>query len=203
MSGFLSKSFSGTIIALLIVPFFYSYSFAQNSFYFKELANLKSTSLFSISDSLKKDSVISHKPSSNKFVMKKSPWGAVLRSALLPGLGQYYNRDYWKIPVILGLMGYLGYEVYNNHQKYSDYREQYANSQTAANPEGNANLKLLRNFYRDQRDEFIWYTAIVYFINLVDAYVGAHLFDFDVKQEKATINHIISPKYTFTIKLPL
>ena len=36
------------------------------------------------------------------FVMEKSPWGAVLRSAILPGLGQIYNQSYWKAPIVWG-----------------------------------------------------------------------------------------------------
>lgn len=120
-----------------------------------------------------------------KFKMKKSPWLAVLQSAVLPGLGQLYNESYWKIPVVLGLSAYLGYELYDNNKKYLDYRGQYANSQTINPPDGDLSLKNLRNFYQDQRDDFIWYFTIVYIVNLVDAYVDAHLFDFNVREDKS------------------
>lgn len=133
---------------------------------------------------LQLDTLKPQKNEPGKFRMKKSPWLAVLQSALVPGLGQLYNESYWKIPIIAGLVGYLGYEVYDNNKKFLDYRDRYAASQTPENQYGNLSLQTLRNFYRDQRDEFIWYLAIVYVLNLVDAYVDAHLFDFDVREQK-------------------
>lgn len=136
-------------------------------------------------DSLKIDTAKSTKSEIKPFRMRKSPWLAVLQSAVLPGLGQFYNESYWKIPIFLGLSAYLGYEIYNNTKTYHDYRDRYANSQLLYPPDGDLSLKTLRNFYHDQRDEFIWYFAIVYVVNLVDAYVDAHLFDFDVRESRA------------------
>jgi len=121
-----------------------------------------------------------------KFKMKKSPTIAVLLSAVLPGAGQFYNRSYWKIPIITGLIGYFGYEYIQNNNKFKDYRDQYDASITPENPFGDQNLKALREFYRNQRNDFVWYFMIVYVVNLVDAYVDAHLFDFDVKENKFT-----------------
>lgn len=112
--------------------------------------------------------------------MKKSPWKAVAYSAILPGAGQFYNESYWKIPVIAGLGGYFVYEWIQNNNQYLDYKEQYINSQTPQNPSGNLQLQNLREFYRDQRDDFIVYSLILYVVNLLDAYVDAQLFDFDV-----------------------
>jgi len=123
---------------------------------------------------------------STKFKMKKSPLVAVMLSAVLPGAGQFYNKSYWKIPIIAGLVGYFGYEYINNNNKFKDYRDQYDATITPSNPFGDENLKTLREFYRNQRDDFVWYFIIVYVVNLVDAYVDAHLFDFDVKEEKLT-----------------
>ncbi len=134
-------------------------------------------------DTLKQDTSI-HKPAFKKFRMKKSPWLAVGLSAILPGAGQFYNQSYWKVPILLGITAYLGYEYYDNDKKYRDYRDQYAASQSPQIPEGDDNLKTLREFYRSQRNDFVWYFAIVYVINLVDAYVDAHLFDFSVKEDK-------------------
>ncbi len=139
-------------------------------------------------DSLKADSnmtVVKPKdPVVKKFRMRKSPTTAVLLSAVLPGAGQFYNESYWKVPIIGGLVGYFGYEYFRNNNLYKDYRDDYAASQTEINPEGDFTLKTLREFYRDQRDDFVWYFLIVYVINMVDAYVDAHLFDFDVRDEK-------------------
>ncbi len=120
------------------------------------------------------------KKSPQKFKMKKDPWKAVMFSALLPGAGQYYNKSYWKIPVILGLGTYFVYGIVDNNGNYNDYKSLYENSQTTSNPEGNLQYKTFRDFYRDQRDDFIIYSALLYLVNLVDAYVDAQLFDFDV-----------------------
>ncbi len=109
------------------------------------------------------------------FEMQKSPWGAVLRSALLPGLGQFYNESYWKIPVIWGVGALLvsGW-VYNNN-RYISNKDLYIDT-------GSDLYRQRRDFYRDQRDNFTIYLVITYLLNLVDAYVDAHLFDFRVEE---------------------
>jgi hypothetical protein len=187
----------GTFIFLMSVPF----CFGQEHLYMrKQESNQQTLSLhqmpesgqqiylssysFYALDSLKSDTTI-HKPAFKKFRMKKSPWLAVGLSALLPGAGQFYNRSYWKVPILLALTGYFGYEYYDQDKKYRDYRDRYAASQTPENQYiGDENLKTLREFYRNQRNDFVWYFMIVYVINLVDAYVDAHLFDFTVKEDK-------------------
>lgn len=137
-------------------------------------------------DSNKTDSgIVIEKPKvTSSFRMKKSPWKAVLFSAILPGLGQIYNQSYWKTPIIFGLSAYLGYQIYDYNKTYKDYKSRYEATQLPPDYTGDFNLKTLRNFYRDQRDNFIWYFVIVYVVNLVDAYIDAHLFDFDVSEQK-------------------
>ncbi len=117
------------------------------------------------------------------FRMKKNPWKAVALSAILPGAGQFYNESYWKIPVIAGLGGYFVYEWIQNNNEYQDYKQLYIDSQTPENPSGNPQLQSLREFYRDQRDDFLIYSLILYVVNLLDSYVDAQLFDFDVSDE--------------------
>lgn len=126
-------------------------------------------------DTLKnpKDSIIT-------FKMKKNPWKAVLYSALLPGLGQFYNESYWKIPIVAVAGGYLGYIIVKNHSDFLEYRDLYAESQTPEKPDGDTRLKEFREFYRNQRDQFLLYFLFFYVITAVDAYVDANLFDFDV-----------------------
>lgn len=128
------------------------------------------------------DSISDKSVNTGNFQMKKSPWKAVAFSAILPGAGQFYNESYWKIPIVWGIGGYFGYVYFKNNGEYNDYKEQYANSQTSENPDGDLRLKELREFYRDQRDLFLFYFGILYFANLVDAYVDAHLADFDVSE---------------------
>ena len=115
-------------------------------------------------------------PAEQTFQMQKSPWGAVGRSAILPGWGQFYNEDYWHIPVIWGLLGWFGYNWIDNNNNYKIYRDSFIETE-------NNNDKYKRDFYRDQRDQFTIYIVITYFLNLVDAFVGAHLYDFSVEED--------------------
>jgi len=109
----------------------------------------------------------------------KSTGTAMLLSAILPGAGQFYNESYWKVPVILGLGGYFLVEFLENNKLYRDYGEQYEAS-FSTTPGGDTQLLTYREFYRDQRDTFAWYFLILYAVNILDAYVDASLFDFDV-----------------------
>jgi hypothetical protein len=132
----------------------------------------------------------------------KSPWVAVGLSAALPGAGQVYTKNYWKVPVIWGLGGYWVYEWIKQNDKYRDFRDRYRQSITSTSPLGSDQLLGLRDFYRDQRDSFAWYMGFLYFFNLVDAYVGAHLYDFDVSPE-LTSDGRVSPRLRATLHIPL
>lgn len=125
---------------------------------------------------------------SDIFVMEKSPWGAVARSAIIPGWGQIYNESYWKAPVVWGVMGWFVYAWIDNNKNYIDNKNLYTQTGTS--------LYLnYRDFYHDQRDEFAIYLVLTYFLNLVDAYVDAHLFDFSIGE-----NHMSGAK-TFNIRV--
>ncbi len=130
---------------------------------------------------------ISKENSDSVFVMAKSPWFAVLQSAVVPGLGQIYNESYIKAPIIWGAAALLvyGWVYYNN--RYSDYGNNYSYYynlyQQTQNPMDKSYAFFYKNYrdqYRDQRDLFTIYMGLVYLLNLVDAYVDAHLFDFNV-----------------------
>jgi hypothetical protein len=127
---------------------------------------------------------------SDVFIMQKSPWGAVLRSAIIPGLGQIYNESYWKAPVIWGVMGWFVYAWVDNNNNYIDYKNLYIHT---------TDTKYIRyrDFYRDQRDEFAIYIALTYFLNLVDAYVDAHLFDFSVGENNLTKTKMLNVRVNF------
>jgi len=132
---------------------------------------------------LRGDSVAAKSNSDSGFVMRKSPLGAVLRSAIIPGFGQLYNESYWKIPVILGLGVFLVRGIIVENAGYADFRDQYANSISASDPVGNLILKQYREFYRDNRDTYAWWFAVLYLVQIADAFVDAHLYDFDVSDE--------------------
>lgn len=119
------------------------------------------------------------------FVMEKSPAGAVLRSAILPGWGQFYNESYWKIPVILGLGGYLAWGWFENNSDYLRYSDLYDASISSESPGGNLNYKLYRELYRDRRDTYGWFFGLLYLLQIADAFVDAHLFDFHTDDNHA------------------
>jgi len=122
----------------------------------------------------------------NSDVHSKSGSLAMLFSALLPGAGQVYAHRYYTIPLIYGFGIYFASVAIQSNSQYMDYRGQFSESvridTTIAHP-GDQNLLGARDHYRDQRDEFILYLGLTYFLNIIDAYVGATLFDFDVSDE--------------------
>ena len=124
------------------------------------------------------------------FVMQKSPWGAVARSAILPGLGQFYNESYWKIPVIWGFAAWFIYEWIQNNDLYKTNGDLYIQT-------GEELYRTYRDFYRDQRDNFTIYLVAVYLLNLIDAYVDAHLFDFDIDEDISTGALRMNFRYNF------
>ncbi len=119
-------------------------------------------------------------PAEREYSMSKSPIGAVFRSAVLPGWGQLYNESYWKIPVVVGLGAFLVRGVIVEHGSFIDYRDLYAASITPANSSGDLRLKQFRELYRNNRDTYAWWFLVLYLVQVADAFVDAHLFDFDV-----------------------
>lgn len=146
---------------------------------------------------IKADNLKSDAKSDSAFVMTKSPWGAVLRSAIIPGWGQYYNESYWKIPLFAGAVGGLiyGWSYYNT--RYNKYIGLYNNSKTSSTDVGNSAFKQQRDFYRDQRDLMSIYIGLTYLLNLIDAYVDAQLFDFTVKENSSTLSPEVNMKFYF------
>ncbi len=110
----------------------------------------------------------------------KSPGVALALSAVLPGAGQFYNESYWKIPILLGFGYYFASRWFEYNDSTKHYRERYTNSFTTQTPGDIFEFQRLREFYKDQRDAFSWYIFIYYIVNLVDAYVDASLYDFNV-----------------------
>jgi hypothetical protein len=118
-------------------------------------------------------------------VIKKSPGGAALRSAIIPGLGQIYNESYWKIPIIYGIGAFFAIEYNRFDKKFKNYaalHDEYQNLYGVGSWQSET-YKLYREFYRDYRDSFIWYFALLYIVNILDAYIDAHLFDFNVNSD--------------------
>lgn len=129
------------------------------------------------------------------FIMKKSPLGAVARSAIIPGWGQFYNHSYWKIPVVWGFLGWFGYNYKINNDNYNDNKKLYL--QNLNEGVQSYYYKTQRDLYHDQRDLFAIYFFIAYFANLIDAYVDAHLFDFSVSEDNNSKSYQLNIKFNF------
>lgn len=139
----------------------------------------------------------------NKREFNPSPERAVWMSALFPGLGQIYNRRYWKLPIVVGGFMGLGYATsWNNGQltEYSQaYRDlmdndpstkSYMNFFPPNTKEENLNktwltnvMKSRRDFYRRNRDLCIISCIGLYMLCMIDAYVDASLAHFDISPE--------------------
>jgi hypothetical protein len=117
-----------------------------------------------------------------KYHSSKSPTTAILLSALIPGAGQVYTGRYWKVPLILGFGAYFVSTWIKMDRHYTESRDAYSASVTAGANAGQGDSRMLyeRDFYRDERDRFGFYIVLTYLLNIVDAYVGASLYDFDV-----------------------
>lgn len=125
-------------------------------------------------------------------MMKKSypsPKKAALFSALLPGAGQAYNRSWWKIPVIYAGIGTLGYFSLYNHRQYQFVRYQllaeYDNNPSTINTTGlpASQLSVIKQQYKNRRDLYMAGTVVVYLIQIMEAYVHAHLKTFDISDD--------------------
>jgi len=105
------------------------------------------------------------------IVLKKSPTGALLRSALLPGWGQFYNQEPLK-GVILGTveLGLLAWLV-REHIVAEDARQAYL---VSGDPADESRYET----HKQRRIDLIWYTSAAWLYGMFDAYVDAYLFSF-------------------------
>ena len=117
-----------------------------------------------------------------------APARASFYSGLVPGLGQIYNKKYWKAPIVWGGMGLSLYYYSWNNTKYHEYRDAYKGL-LAGNPptgvlEGFNSERLIRGqkFHQRNRDLSMLITAGIYILNIIDANVDAHLKQFNVDE---------------------
>ena len=109
---------------------------------------------------------------------EKSPTGALLRSVAFPGWGQFYNRKYFKSVVVFGAettfitLAAIEWGRMNKHKK---------NFENPGQPDRYYRYWEFEQFqfYEDRRNLFLWITAGIVFLSMFDAYVDAHLYNFD------------------------
>ncbi|WP_242205874.1 DUF5683 domain-containing protein [Aestuariivivens insulae] len=135
-----------------------------------------------------------------------SPAKAAFLSAVLPGLGQAYNKKYWKIPIVYGALGTGIYFYINNNKEYNRYRDAYKsrlagfkNDEFYFGPDGTQlttpritddGLRRAQKFYRRNKELSLLVTIGIYALNIIDANVDAHLLQYNVDE-----NLSLSPHY--------
>lgn len=120
-----------------------------------------------------------------------SPRKAAFYSAVLPGLGQAYNRQYWKIPLVYAALGITTGTFIINMDNYRTFRNAYrirldGNADTVDDYVGlysDNGLKFLRDAYREYVDYSVLVFVLAYGLNIVDATVFAHLKDFNMSDD--------------------
>ncbi len=136
-------------------------------------------------------------------VFNPDPQRALWLSALCPGLGQIYNRRYWKLPIVVGAFVGLSYGASWNNRMYKDYSKGYRDVMDSdpdtrsymdffppTTRESNLDKAWLQKVMKNKRDYYRRYREIcviamvgVYLINIVDAYVDASLAHFDISSD--------------------
>ena len=115
------------------------------------------------------------------------PNKATFMSSLVPGLGQYYNQKYWKIPIIYGgFTGLIYYASYNNYV-YKKYRREYKwatdDDERTVSKYPAANTERLKDTWRRYRDICFIGIGALYLLQVIDANVDAHFFDFTIDKD--------------------
>ena len=144
-------------------------------------------------------------------LQKPDPLKAVWLGAILPGAGQFYKRSYWKLPIVYGAFMGCGYAISWTQNRYNDYKRAYldlyydnqagtvsedaSKSYIAILPDGYTlsrvggvgtwlnTLNNRQSTARRYRDYSILATVVVYALSLIDAYVDAQLFDYDISPD--------------------
>jgi len=126
-----------------------------------------------------------------------TPAKAAFYSAVLPGLGQAYNKKYWKIPLVYGAIGASIYFFSDSNKKYHQYRDAYKRRLEGYADDkfsylDNSRLILGQKFYQRNRDLSALFILGFYVLNIIDANVDAALIQFNVN-EKLSVKPTIYP----------
>ena len=117
----------------------------------------------------------------------KIPKRAGMYSAIIPGAGQVYTKKYWKVPIIYAGLITSAYYFKENHDLYDLYKSTYLNRIDGITSDNldytDADLVTLTDHYRRNREVSALLFTLTYILNIVDASVSAHLFEYDVTED--------------------
>ena len=122
------------------------------------------------------------------YAARFNPKKALMYSAVLPGLGQAYNKKYWKVPLVYGGFFVFGYLIDFYQGEYVRYKNELflvINDPTQTAPSGlpESQLRTIVDRAKRERDFFIILGGMWYLLQIVDAHVDAHLKEFDVNPQ--------------------
>ncbi len=133
-------------------------------------------------------SIASSQPKRQPF--QPNPKRAGLYSAIVPGLGQFYNRQYWKVPIVYAGLGVAVYFISDNLTHYQSYRKAYISrfntiyyTDQYANIYSKDQLNQLQSDYKKYLDLSILLTGVGYTLQVIEAMTGAHLKNFDISRD--------------------
>lgn len=123
----------------------------------------------------------------NHHSVKRACW----QSAVIPGWGQVYNKKWWKVPIIYAGFGGLGFAIGWNAKRFRTYSDAYrarvdGDSTTMDGYVGvysEDNLLVLKNYYKRNMNLACIFTGVLYALNIIDAAVDAHLFEYDISDD--------------------
>ena len=125
-----------------------------------------------------------------------NPRKAIIRSAIIPGWGQIYNKKYWKLPLVYGALGTTSALFFRNLKQYKDARNAYIlatdndplNDEQIKQPyyavkDQPERIRVFRNQVRQNVDYCVLFFLVFWGLNVADAAVDAHLKSFDVSED--------------------
>lgn len=105
--------------------------------------------------------------------------------SIFPGAGQIYTKKYWKVPIIYSALVTSGYFILDNNKKYKKYRDTYLDRNNGIIDNlnySNSELITLKDYYKRNREISIMLFSLSYILNIIDASVNAHLFQYEIDE---------------------
>ncbi|WP_458627240.1 DUF5683 domain-containing protein [Winogradskyella sp. PC D3.3] len=176
-----NKGFYCLLIGLFSVVF----SFAQTK---KDSTNI----------AIDQSPIIANTTLEKKEIDPLRPSKAAFYSAVLPGLGQAYNKKYWKIPIVWGAIGAGVYFYVRNDNQFDRYRDAYKSRLAGYKTDefydtiSDDGLVRAQEQFRRNKEMSLLITFGLYALNIIDANIDAHLLQFNVDE-----NLSLSPHYQY------
>jgi len=158
-----------------------------NKIYFIVLFLFALGNNFAFSQKKKDEALVAKDSLKSNDIDPLTPAKAAFYSAILPGLGQAYNKKYWKIPIVYGAIGTSLYFYIDSSNKYNQYRDAYKRrlegyTDDEFNYYNDEQLISAQKFYQRNKDFSALFVVGFYVLNIVDANVDAALIQFNVNE---------------------